>query len=904
VSSHADRFAAAAQRRQDQTSGLRDFVDTLEHDLDPFQHEACRALAAGDGVLVAAPTGSGKTLIGEFGAFLALAAGQRLYYTTPIKALSNQKFREFQKRFGESRVGLLTGDRAVNADAPIIVMTTEILRNMLYSAVGVHEDVAFVVMDEVHYLADRTRGAVWEEVIIHLPQRVRVIALSATVSNAEEFGAWLQATRGRVHVVVEEHRPIPLSQAVVIDGELHALFDRSGGVSQSLIARTRRAQVEQWRPGQRPGTHQGRGPRGGHRQSRTEVLEALELESLLPTIDFIFSRAGCEAALAQCRAAGLRLTTPQERVQIRGIVDAMSEVLPEEDLAILGWPQWRDSLEDGVAAHHAGLIPLFKEVVERLFQEGLLKVVFATETLALGINMPARSVVIERLVKWNGEQHAPLSAGEYTQLTGRAGRRGLDREGTAIVPWSPDLDVQALAGLASARTYPLNSSFRPTYNMAVNLLTRFGAEQSVALLERSFAQFQVEQRLRNLNEQLGAAQENAEELQSRATCHLGDFDEYFELRSRLSANERAVSRRTSSSERAAVNVALEQLGRGDVVYVDRGRNTGFVVILDNGKHAAETAVRPLVLGTDRRLRRVSATDFASPPHAMSQMKISGAFSARKPESRKRLAAELRTRTADLTAPRPSRPVVEGDAEVARLRREIRAHPCHGCDEREDHARWAQLRARALQESSAIQARIGQRASTLGKQFERVCLVLAEMGYVTRGEVLKTTDEGRRLAGIYADLDLLSAECVRHGVLDGLESHELVALAALLVFEAREDDDYAGEPISAPGLRRAMVAAYDAWQDINEVEQRFRVSTQRTLHAGFVRPALRWARGDSLAAVLASTQLQPGDFVRWCRQVIDWLVQVSEVLPEGSVVRSTCRQAVDLVDRDIVQLMSQ
>ena len=901
MSSYADKFAAATQRRQDQVAGVKEFAHFLDHELDAFQLESCRALADGKSVLVAAPTGSGKTLVGQFAAFLALRANQRLFYTTPIKALSNQKFREFQLRFGESKVGLLTGDRSVNADAPIIVMTTEILRNMLYSETGVAIDVGFVVMDEVHYLADRNRGAVWEEVIIHLPADVRVVALSATVSNAEEFGAWLQEIRGRVHVVVEEHRPIPLSQAVVIDGELFPLFDRDGDVSSSLVARTRRALAEQWRPGGRDGRH--RGYRGGHRQSRAQVLEALEGQGLLPSINFIFSRAGCEAALAQCRAAGLRLTSPPERVQIRGIVDAMSEVLPESDLAVLGWSTWRDSLEDGLAAHHAGLIPLFKEVVERLFQEGLLKVVFATETLALGINMPAKSVVIERLVKWNGEQHASLSAGEYTQLTGRAGRRGLDIEGTAVVPWSQELDLQSLAGLASTRTYPLNSSFRPTYNMAVNLLTRWGAQQSVALLERSFAQFQAEQRLRSLSEQLDAAKLSVDDLNERVRCHLGDFDEYFELRTRLSATERTLSRRSTSAERAAVTIGLEVLGRGDVIYVDRGRNTGFVVVLDNGRHGPDVAVRPLVLGIDRRLRRVSAVDFTAAPHPVTHIKIPGAFSPRKPEARKRLAAEVRAQTHHTSVPRAPRVAADSDAEVVRLRKEIRAHACHGCDEREDHARWAQLRARALQESSAIEARIGRRTSTLGKQFERVCLVLAEMGYLTRGDVLTTTPYGRQLAGIYADLDLLTCECIRRGVLAGLPADALVAIAALLVFEARDDDDDTSEPVSLPILRQAISAIYDAWQDINDIEVRFRAETQRRLHPGFVRAAMRWARGDGLATVLAGTALQPGDFVRWCRQVIDWLAQVAEVLPPDDDVRQVCREAIALVDRDLVHVMS-
>ena len=421
MSTPAERYAAARQRQTDAGGGLRDFAEGLPYTLDDFQVRACRALLRDAGVLVAAPTGSGKTVVGEFAAYLAVRRGGRAFYTTPIKALSNQKFREFQIAFGAHSVGLLTGDTSVNPDAAVVIMTTEVLRNMVYADPGSLKDLQVVVMDEVHYLADRARGSVWEEVIIHLPTQVKVVALSATVSNAEEFGRWLGQTRGDTEIVVEEHRPVPLDQHVFIDGRVHSLF-ASGTAINSELAATARRLNRPTAPRQRQ-----------RRPSRIEVVEELEGLHMLPAVYFIFSRAGCDAALEQCRAAGVRLTTHEERRIIRGIVDDMCAALPDADLAVLGWHDWRESLQSGVAAHHAGLVPLFKEVVERLFQEGLIKVVFATETLALGINMPARSVVIERLTKWNGSAHVALSAGEYTQLTGRAGRRGLDDHGNAVV---------------------------------------------------------------------------------------------------------------------------------------------------------------------------------------------------------------------------------------------------------------------------------------------------------------------------------------------------------------------------------------------------------------------------------------------------------------------------------------
>ena len=465
MSSPAERYAAF--RRQQDADGpeLTRFQARYDFTFDDFQRQACRALSAGHGVLVAAPTGSGKTVVGEFAVHLALAEGRKCFYTTPIKALSNQKYSDLARVHGPAAVGLLTGDNSINGEAPVVVMTTEVLRNMLYAGSATLAGLGYVVLDEVHYLADAFRGAVWEEVIIHLPESVRVVALSATVSNAEEFGDWLTQVRGGTTVIVDEHRPVPLWQHVLAGGRLYDLFAGAGQVNPELLRLARREAAAPARRG-----------RGGPRPARfrppyrPEVIKRLDAAGLLPAITFIFSRAGCDAAVRQCLDAGLRLTTPEEAAAITEVAERGSATVPEADLPVLGYAEWLAGLQRGIAAHHAGLLPAFKEVVEELFEAGLVKAVFATETLALGINMPARTVVIERLDKWNGDSHAPLTAGEYTQLTGRAGRRGIDVEGHAVVLWQPDLDPAMVAGLAGTRTYPLISSFRPSYNMAVNLV--------------------------------------------------------------------------------------------------------------------------------------------------------------------------------------------------------------------------------------------------------------------------------------------------------------------------------------------------------------------------------------------------------------------------------------------------
>src|SRR5919202_701576 len=472
MASPAERYAAAQRRTAHPV--LADFAAELGFSLDPFQVEACEALEEGSGVLVCAPTGAGKTVVGEFAVHKALQEGRKAFYTTPIKALSNQKYSDLCDRYG--------------------------------------------VMDEVHYLADRFRGAVWEEVIIHLPQHVRLVSLSATVSNAEEFADWLVTVRGDTRVVVSEVRPIPLWQHMLVGGRVFDLFalrpsahageweqtprglstrERGRAVVDPELVRYVHEQERRFDSLSRMG-HGGAGMRGGGNRpryrppSRPEVVERLDRAGLLPAITFVFSRNGCDAAVHQCLASGMRLTDETERSAIAEVIDRRTGSLPEEDLHVLGFWEWREGLLAGFAAHHAGLVPAFKETVEECFVRGLVKAVFATETLALGINMPARTVVLERLVKWNGESHVDVTPGEYTQLTGRAGRRGIDVEGHAVVVWAPGVDPALVAGLASTRTYPLRSSFRPSYNMAVNLVSSFGRDRARELLASSFAQFQAD----------------------------------------------------------------------------------------------------------------------------------------------------------------------------------------------------------------------------------------------------------------------------------------------------------------------------------------------------------------------------------------------------------------------------
>jgi ATP-dependent RNA helicase HelY len=957
--SPAERYARFRERQA--APEFTSFRELYDFDFDPFQVSACAALTSGDGVLVAAPTGSGKTVVGEYAVHLALAQGKKCFYTTPIKALSNQKYNDLVRRYDTDTVGLLTGDNSVNGDAPVVVMTTEVLRNMLYAGSPTLKGLRYVVLDEVHYLADRSRGAVWEEVIIHLPESVRVVALSATVSNAEEFGDWLGQVRGDTEVIVDEHRPVPLWQHMLVGRRLYDLFTDEGHreVNPELVRLAHREAIRQ--PATRPG-------RGGHRPKRNaapyrpEIVDRLDAAGLLPAITFIFSRAGCDAAVQQCLAAGLRLTTPDEGRIIEDVAARGTADIPEEDLAVLGYHDWVLALKRGIAAHHAGLLPAFKEVVEELFTAGLVKMVFATETLALGINMPARTVVLEKLDKWNGEAHVPLTAGEYTQLTGRAGRRGIDVEGHAVVLWQPGTDPGAVAGLAGTRTYPLNSSFRPSYNMAVNLTARVGRARAASLLESSFAQFQADRGVVGLTRRLRRLKEQADELGGQVSCDRGDFMEYAEMRRRLSDAERGQSRDRACAQRAQARRVLATLRRGDIIRVPSGRRQGLAVVLNPPPAGEEFSPQrgadgPLVLTVGGQLKQLTAADFPVPADPVDHLRIPASFSERSPKHRRDLVSAMRSKVAGRAAdasPRrrrgagdadeeyPERPrgasrddagshegedasrfaeredQQAGEADIAELRRRLRRHPCHGCPDREQHARYAERYFRQKKEADSLEGQVASRRHVIARTFDRVCAVLDELGYLDGDAV---TAAGQRLTRLYSELDLLAAECLRRGLWEGLNPAELAGCVSMLTFESRKQTEEAGPPRLPKGpVRDVLTSMARTWNELDHLEQRNGLSFLREPDPGFVWAAYRWVRGAKLEDVLDSVPgLTPGDFVRSMKQLIDLLDQVavaSRGLAEGGAatagerpapaaspksrdVASTARAAIDAMRRGVV-----
>lgn len=837
----AERYARFDRVKRQRRSIAAKFADTLPFELDRFQTDANEALEQGSNVLVAAPTGAGKTMVADFAVYLAQQQNAKAFYTTPIKALSNQKYHDLVALYGPDKVGLLTGDTSINSEADIVVMTTEVLRNMLYEHSTTLQALRYVVLDEVHYLADRFRGPVWEEVIIHLPQSVRIVGLSATVSNVEDFADWIASVRGETKLVVSEHRPVPLEQYVLIqrdprtEPELFDLYrhDDNGRPTTKLNARlTNRLDEymrrEQRRRGaERPDRRKGRGRHGRpesrsarqverYQPKRWAVVDELNFLGMLPAIYFIFSRNGCDEAVDQCLDAGLRLTSDDEALRIRSIVDEMIEgQLTHDDLKTLHFARFRHALEEGFAAHHAGMVALFKQIVERLFEEGLIKVVFATETLALGINMPARSVVIEKLEKYDGTGIVGLTPGEYTQLTGRAGRRGIDTIGNAVVVDHRGFTPETAVALSSKRVYPLHSSFKPTFNMAVNLLNTSDYETARITLDHSFAQWEANESAWQIEACIDALTAALAGYAEAMTCEYGDFTDLLRIRMQLNELQKN-ERRKLKHEVFATNA-------------DKSR-----------------AFRRL----DARIAKLKELEHDHPckqcPDFQDHMKWGHRW-MRETRELERLRQRYDSRTGS----------------VARQFDRI----CEILDrlgylERTDHD--------------------GVRDYTLTEQGQLLRRLYSERDLVLAQAITEGVLDDLSAPQIAALLSSLLYEA-RRG--EGGEPRRYPGGPHGLVAQRARELKYLDEQV--------LVLCEDAGMD----------SYLQPLDFGIVDIIYDWACGDSLAQVLEHTELTGGDFVRNAKRLADVLQQIAVAEPymgeQHAMLAARAREAFDAVNRGIV-----
>ncbi|RBP99271.1 DEAD/DEAH box helicase [Bifidobacterium xylocopae] len=844
----SERYARfrAGQRRAASAAGR--FAAGLPFQLDAFQQEAIDALEEGNNVLVAAPTGAGKTIIADFAVHLAQEQNVKAFYTTPIKALSNQKFHDLVDLYGEEKVGLLTGDTSINSEADIVVMTTEVLRNMLYERSTTLGALRYVILDEVHYLADRFRGPVWEEVIIHLPRTVKVVGLSATVSNVEDFSSWIASVRGGTKLVVSERRPVPLERHVILqedpatEPEVLDLY-RSGRdgkqmsrINPQLVARLSQLdslamrETHSARPGRRRASHGRRGSdpvRQPNRYTprRWAVIDELDYMGMLPGIYFIFSRNGCNDAVEQCMDAGLKLTTDDESRRIRRIVDGMVEgQLSHSDLAALGYSQFRFALEQGIAAHHAGVITLFRQVVEHLFELGLVKAVFATETLALGINMPARCVVVEKLEKFDGTGHVPLTPGEFTQLTGRAGRRGIDSIGHAIVVDHKGFKPETMASLSSKRVYPLHSSFKPTFNMAVNLLNSSDYETARNTLAHSFAQWEANESASELEDQIRKLTQAMDGYEQAAHCDYGDITDLALIRSGLSCMQK------------------------------KGRRS-----LKRQSFTSESERRSAFDALDRQIRALEETDRNHPcrqcPHLQDHLK----WTRRWLRERHELALA-----------------------------------------KDRYASRTGSVARQFDRICQILKKMGYL-----RQAEHRVDTTENSGW---SNDFRLTQSGQLLRRIYSEQDLVLAQTLLSGALDHLNHQELAAALSSLVYESRRGGP-TGAPGRWPGgtdgaLATAAADMAGIWKQVDEACDEAGLSAELPeLDFGLAGVIHEWADGAGLARILQDSELTAGDFVRNAKRLSDVLTQVSQLGPyldpQSKDLARRAYQASQSVNRGIV-----
>lgn len=829
--------------------------------LDKFQLDAIDALDAGSSVLVAAPTGSGKTLIAEYAIDAAIQQKQRAFYTAPIKALSNQKFNDLVAHYGKSEVGLLTGDNSINTSAPILVMTTEVLRNMIYARSEALNRLAVVVLDEVHFLQDAYRGPVWEEVIIHLDPTVQLVCLSATVSNATEVTEWLSTVRGRTVAIVEEKRPVDLiNHFVVGDASTHqvSMFETIvNGQANPEVTRleqhaTQSAQRGNYRSHQESQNRQERRNKPAAKRSRlfapsrVEIAELLEQQDLLPAIIFIFSRNQCDEAAESCVRAGIRLTTPEQRTEISEIIDQRVTNFSDDDLAALSFSKFANQLESGIGAHHAGLIPAFKEIVEECFIRGLVRLVFATETLAVGLNMPARAVVIDKLTKFTGEHHQPLKASEYTQLTGRAGRRGIDTVGHALVLYNQFVSFDQVAALALSRSFRLTSAFRPTYNMAANLIQTHSRQEAHHLLNLSFAQFQSGRDVVELQARITRRSKERDRLREQATSPFGDIDEYrnaFDIR----------------PDARQIIEAIDSLKLGDLILVPKsGRETKAAVIATAQR---VNGTKLTLVASTKAVLQLQAGDFDNPPIKQGHIVLPESLAFTSPKFIKEVALRvMRTK--------PNKP--NAKSSTSKNFTEM-SHAVSQDPELRRRLIAAKSADRIDNELEIMEARIDKSVQSVSAKFDELVQLMQRRGYVSAWNL---TDQGRTLARIFHELDLVVAEALTDGLFDELNAAELASLLSTFVYEFRRAED-PPRPIIPKTLASKWKTLQALSNKIAHDEESSGLSPHRSLDPGLMDVTFAWASGDELIDIL-NEDLTAGDFVRTMKQLIDLLRQISLV----------------------------
>jgi superfamily II RNA helicase len=886
--------------------------------LDPFQLEAIDALNQGHSVVVSAPTGSGKTLVGEYAIHRALAHGQRVFYTTPLKALSNQKLRDFRHQFGAGQVGLMTGDLSVNRDAPIVVMTTEIFRNMLYAEIDHPDDdplagVEAVVLDECHYMNDSQRGTVWEESIIHCPPVIQLVALSATVANAGQLTDWIERVHGPTTLVMSDHRPVPLAFSFCSAKGLHPLLNEAG-------------------TGLHPNCKVWRAPKGDKRKGRTPrppqpepaplpfVVAQLAERDMLPAIYFIFSRRGCDKAVRDL--GRICLVSETEQALIRRRLDAFVAATPE---AVRDGGH-ADALLRGIAAHHAGVLPAWKELIEELFQQGLIKVVFATETLAAGINMPARTTVISALSKRTERGHRPLMGSEFLQMAGRAGRRGLDVQGYVVTVQSRFEGVREAGALATSPADPLVSQFTPSYGMVLNLLQRYDLAKAKQLVERSFGRYlatldlaEDEARIAELRAQLDHLAGPA------ADVPWEEFEAYEKLRERL-REERRIQRilQQQAEETLAheLTLALQFASEGTLVSLKapqlRGRVTPAVIV----RKPQGSGQFPLLLClTDENVWILVPCSAVVSLHAeLSCLQVEAI-----PPPELHHAGEIRhgdqlsgglalavasmARRHDMATPQYdlAGEVRDQALRVRELEQDLESHPAHRWGDRRQLKKQRRRMEELDAEIAERQQLLHHRSNRHWDTFLALIEILRFFGALGGPDGLEPTEVGRTIAALRGDNELWLGLALMSGHLDELDPAELAAVFEAISTEVNRPDLWSGFP-PPPKAEEALHDLGGLRRELLRQQERARVVVPAWWEPELMGLVHAWAKGTSWTDVIANTSLDEGDVVRILRRTVDLLAQVPYAEAISEQLRANARKALRTINRfpvcEIEDLLAQ
>ncbi len=862
--------------------------------LDDFQLEAIAALNQGESVIVCAPTGSGKTLVGEYAIHRALAMGKRVFYTTPLKALSNQKLRDFQETFGEENVGLLTGDSSVNRDAPVVVMTTEIFRNMLYGTtigeVGTSlRDVQAVVLDECHYMNDRQRGTVWEESVIYCPPEIQLVGLSATVANGGQLTDWISEVHGPTRLIFSNFRPVPLNFHFAAEKGIFPLLNPQ---KTSL-----HPQLKNYR---KPARHQ-RGQKKATGVTLPGIVSQLQQKDMLPAIYFIFSRKGCDKSVQA--VAHMNLVTAAESEMLKRRIDDFLRRNPDAIRA-----NQLDPLYKGIAAHHAGILPAWKSLVEQLFQAGLIKVVFATETLAAGINMPARTTVIASLSKRTDDGHRLLHASEFLQMSGRAGRRGMDPEGHVVTVESPFEGAKEAAQLALSPPDPLVSQFTPSYGMVLNLLQIHTVEEAQELIERSFGQYLATLHLAPQKKAIEAVEREIAILQDQlAYVDDGAIAEYEKLRGWLKEEQRLLKILQKQAE--------EALGGGDPVAASFAMS-GTLLSL-KGKNIPVSTPLPAVLvsklpgpgqfpfliclGQDNRWYIATVKDVALLHSDIPRLREADTLTPPTPWQPSPGAARKGNEvTAAIIAKMPPIPDFDQQApEVQAQREKVRA-----VEERLAGNPVAQLEnpkavVKQMNRLKRLEEERGDRAKKYENQTHRYWQEFVGLMQVLENfeclEDNSPTELGQMCAAIRGDNELWLGLALAAGEFDGLEPQQFAAACAGILMENSRPDTWIRFQPTAPVVE-ALEGLRNLRRRIFQEQRRQDIQIPVALEWDLIAIVEQWALETEWADLFDNTSLDEGDIVRILRRTLDFLSQIPHVPYLPAEVRTTARQAAFLLDR--------